>query len=203
MTALTIPPKRERSATWSRRDILSMAGMLGISLAAPTWAKPPAPPSLKQSDVALIGEIADIIIPATETAGAKTARVAEFARMMVNDWFIEEERQRFQTGLRAFEREAKRLHGSDFLNLSARQREALVSSSLAAAEASTVGPNAKPPFIVLMKRLTVLGYYTSEVGAAEELELNLAPGKYEPCAEAGPAARAGSTGFSNPKFSAS
>lgn len=192
-----------RSTTFSRRDILSMAGMLGIALAAPACAKPLAPPLLTQSDVALIGEIADIVIPATETAGAKAAGVAEFARMMVNDWFIEEEQQRFLAGLRAFEQEARRLHGSDFLKLSAQQREAMVGSALTAAEARTAGANEKPPFIVLVKRLTILGYYTSKIGATEELDLNLAPGRYEPCAQAGADVHAGSTGFRNPTFSAS
>jgi hypothetical protein len=187
----------------SRRDLLGAAGMLGVALAMPVRAKALAPALLTDADAALLGEIADIIIPATDTGGAKAAGTAEFARMMVSDWFVEEEQQRFLAGLREFEKESRRVHGGEFLKLSGEQREAMVGSVLATAEARTAGPNGRPPFIIVMKRLTVLGYYTSEIGASEELELNLAPGRYEPCAPAGPLVRAGSTGFSNPDFSAS
>jgi len=187
----------------SRRDLLTAAGMLGIAFAMPVGAKALAPPLLTDADVALLGEIADIIIPVTDTGGAKAAGVAEFARMMVSDWFIEEEQQRFLAGLGEFEKETRRLHGGEFLKLSREQREAMVGSVLATAEATTAGPNEKPPFIIVMKRLTVVGYYTSKIGASEELELNLAPGRYEPCAPAGPDVRAGSIGFGNPNFSAS
>ena len=186
----------------SRRDLLSMAGMLGIALAMPTGARSLSPALLTESDLALVGEIADIIIPATNTAGAKAAGVIQFAGMMVSDWFIQEERQRFLRGLRAFDKQAETLYGSGFLTLSAQQKQALVCSVLTAAETRTAAVSEPPPFIVLLKRLTVLGYYTSKIGAAEELELNLTPGRYEPCAHTGPEVRAGSTGFRNPTFSA-
>lgn len=191
-----------QGSTVSRRDFLGLAGLLGVALAAGGCARSLARPPLSESDVALIGEIADIIIPSTDTAGAKQAGVAEFARMMVSDWFVEEEQVRFLSGLRAFEKEVARRHGNTFLRLSAPQQQEMVRSLLAAAEIRTSGSNDKPSFIVLVKRLTVLGYYTSEVGAAEELDLNLAPGKYDPCAQVGPDVRAGSTGFRNPTFCA-
>lgn len=37
------------------------------------------------------------------------------------------------------------------------------------------------PFFRVMKELTVVGYYTSEVGATQELRLNLVPGRYDAC----------------------
>ncbi|SHK91995.1 gluconate 2-dehydrogenase subunit 3 family protein [Rhodothermus profundi] len=37
------------------------------------------------------------------------------------------------------------------------------------------------PFFRIMKELTIVGYYTSEVGATQELQLNLVPGRYDAC----------------------
>jgi hypothetical protein len=38
-----------------------------------------------------------------------------------------------------------------------------------------------PHFIRLMKELTLLGYYTSEVGATEELKYIAVPGRWDAC----------------------
>ncbi|MGF7151861.1 hypothetical protein FHS96_005529 [Sphingomonas zeicaulis] len=34
-----------------------------------------------------------------------------------------------------------------------------------------------------LRKLTIYGYYTSEAGASQELDLNLAPGAYDACAK--------------------
>ncbi len=50
-------------------------------------------------------------------------------------------------------------------------------------EAGQVEPPAEeppPPFFSQLKELTVAGYYTSEVGATQELHWNPAPGEYRP-----------------------
>lgn len=46
------------------------------------------------------------------------------------------------------------------------------------AEEPDVAPDA-PPFFRQLKELTLAGYYTSEVGATEELRWNPAPGRYD------------------------
>lgn len=42
------------------------------------------------------------------------------------------------------------------------------------------GSDAPPPFFRQLKELTLAGYYTSEVGASQELRWNPAPGRYDP-----------------------
>ncbi|MDX1530819.1 MAG: gluconate 2-dehydrogenase subunit 3 family protein [Rhodothermales bacterium] len=46
--------------------------------------------------------------------------------------------------------------------------------------AAVGGQGAPPPFFRQVKELTLAGYYTSEVGATEELRWNPAPGRYDP-----------------------
>jgi hypothetical protein len=61
---------------------------------------------------------------------------------------------------------------------------------LAAAEGGATAPRA--PFVVLMKRLTIFGYYTSELGATTELHQQIAAARYEPAAVVKPGDRADS-----------
>ncbi len=44
---------------------------------------------------------------------------------------------------------------------------------------TTVGGDAPPPFFRQLKELTLAGYYTSEVGATQELQWLAAPGRYD------------------------
>ncbi|WP_420455978.1 gluconate 2-dehydrogenase subunit 3 family protein [Rubrivirga sp.] len=44
---------------------------------------------------------------------------------------------------------------------------------------ATVGEAAPPPFFRQLKELTLAGYYTSEVGATQELQWLAAPGRYD------------------------
>lgn len=197
--------------------------MLGIALAIPL-AGCMRRDEFSPSDADLIAEIAEIIIPTTNTIGARGAQVGDFVQMMVNDWFSEEERQRFMVGMRRFERSAIERYHRLFLSLSLEQRTNLVGVALEGAEGAAEGaarpvegPNdgspradgsraqaARPPFILLMKRLTVLGYYTSEAGATQELLLNLVPGSYEACGHRDGVTKEGlNLGLRNPTFSAS
>lgn len=207
-----------------RRDVLQLAGMLGVSLIVPGCTPIKADFSLSQSEVDFMSEIADVIIPATDTPGARQANVGEFARMMVADWFDEPDRKRFVTGLGICQADLKSRFGREFADLSSAKKVEAVAAILNPAEkqlanapkvavrnapANPTGPTAppmiaKPPFIIVMKRLTVLGYYTSEIGASQELELNIVPGRYDSCAHEEPGMRAGSIlGLRAPTFSAS
>ena len=217
-------PKSLEQGQPKRRDVLQFAGMLGVSLIVPGCTPINSDVPLSQSDVDFMTEIADIIIPATDTKGAREAEVGEFARMMVADWFDEQERERFVMGLGLCRADLESRYGRRLGDLSAAEKEQAVASILVPAEthaadaptgadrsaptnpagSSATAAMPKPPFIIVMKRLTVLGYYTSEIGASEELELNLIPGHYDSCSHEEPGMRAGSIlGLRSPTFSAS
>lgn len=174
-----------------RRDLLQLAAAFGLSLTVPGLAaKTPAAP-LAGTDLALIGDVADLIIPATDTGGAIAAGVPAFVQKMVSGWFSDADRENFLSGLREFSAGAIRRHGKPFGRLSATEKEAYFGPLLAAAEAAPA-PAAHAPFVVLMKRLTVFGYYTSELGATVELQQQIASARYEPAAAVEPGERADS-----------
>ncbi|MDQ2656828.1 MAG: gluconate 2-dehydrogenase subunit 3 family protein, partial [Bacteroidota bacterium] len=52
----------------------------------------------------------------------------------------------------------------------------------AAVEAeSTTDPAPKRPFILMMKELTMLGFFTSQAGATQVLQYEAVPGAYKGC----------------------
>ena len=74
--------------------------------------------------------------------------------------------------------------------LTASQKDQYFGELLATAEGGATAP--RTPFVVLMKRLTIFGYYTSELGATTELHQHIAVAQYEPAAVVKPGDRADS-----------
>jgi hypothetical protein len=160
--------------------------MFGLTLVAPGLSAKAAAP-LTPKDMALIGVVSELIIPTTDTGGAIAAGVPDFVKLMLADWFIEAERDHFLSSMAEFSAAARKRYGKDFEELPANQKEEFFGERLAAGE---VAPRA--PFAVLMKRLTVFGYYTSELGATTELHQQMASAQYVPAAVVKPGDRADS-----------
>jgi glucoside 3-dehydrogenase (cytochrome c) hitch-hiker subunit len=177
----------------TRRSLLRLGAILGVCLAFPQAAT--AVEAFNAGDEALIADVAEIIIPATDTGGAKAAGVPAFITKMVGEWFEQSERDNFVRGLRAFDAAAISRYGKRFLSLAGNDRVAHVEAELRRAEAPQSAGLDRPrsPFILLMKRLTLFGYYTSEVGASVELMLNLVPGEFIPSADVSAGIRDDST----------
>lgn len=127
---------------------------------------------------ATIIAIAEMIIPATETPGAKAARVNEFIDVILTDWYDDKEKQRFLAGLADVDRRSRELFGRSFVRCRAKQQASLLSvldEQLAEARQGIVPGSGRrgkrrPPgenFFFMMKQLTLIGYYTSEIGAQE------------------------------------
>ncbi len=142
----------------------------------------------------LVIALAETILPETETAGATTARVDEFVGHMLGAWFLAAERSQFLAGLDDFADGCLKANGAPFTSLSSASRteyvasidRAAVEARLRAASGGTAfgllegwrdyldggdsdapvqRPNDPLRFFAVLKELTLVGYYTSEVGA--------------------------------------
>ena len=174
----------------NRREFVQLATVFGLSLTLPDLqAKTPAVP-LTVDELNLIGDVSELIIPTTDTGGALAAGVPAFVKMMLSEWFSSAERDNFIAGMREFAAGAEKKYGKTFAALSAKQKDEYFGALLASAEAAPSGPHT--PFVVLMKRLTIFGYYTSELGATVELHQQIATAQYEPAAVVKPGDRADS-----------
>jgi hypothetical protein len=174
----------------SRRDVLQLAAMFGLTLTVPGFAAQAPETPLTADEMTLIGAVSELIIPTTDTGGALAAGVPDFVKMMLSGWFSAAERGRFLSGMHEFSAGARQKYGKDFAALSAIQQDEYVGELLRAAESAPASAHA--PFVVLMKRLTIFGYYTSELGATIELHQQIATAQYEPAAVIKPGERADS-----------
>ena len=146
---------------------------------------------LSASQRKLVAEVAEIIIPKTDTPGAIDAGVPAFIEMMLKDCYTTPEHQSFIEGLDA-------LSKSDFLNKNMADKIAIISAieqenkTLMKAynvQQTKMGDNEDKelmavqkkglPFWRLMKELTLLGYFTSKVGVNASFDFVLVPGRFE------------------------
>ena len=81
-------------------------------------------------------------------------------------------------GLKAFDDEAKKEHGDVFIELDAEQQAAFVKK---VHDAAVNSEEKERPFILALKELTMLGFFTSEVGATQVLQYSAVPGSYNGC----------------------
>ena len=121
--------------------------------------------SLNKSQFELIQLIVDIIIPDTDTPGANKAGVPEFIDHMLANFMTTVERPTFISGLDALNDDAE-----GFANLSSKKQVLYIESLDKNRQQNS--------FYRQLKELTVVGYYTSEIGASQELKYNPVPGPY-------------------------
>lgn len=166
----------------SRRELLWMSAVLGATISLPSIGSArTALAPFDPADRRLVAAVADLIIPATDTGGAVAAGVPAFIEKMVTRWFDPAERENFVAGMKRFANDAVALHGRAFADLAPEQKAEYLKSRLQPAVRNSAGqPPSRSSFAALMKRLTVFGYYTSELGGSIELSLNLVPGEYLP-----------------------
>ena len=168
-----------KRTAWIMGGAVSAPAILGIlkgCTAKPTlnWK----PVFLTAEQGTLVSELAEIIIPKTDTPGAKDVGVAGFIDQMVNECYSKEDQDKFLNGLKAFDEEAKKEHGDIFSDLDAEQQVAFV-KKIHDAAVNEKGDDR--PFILTLKELTMLGFFTSEVGATQVLQYNPVPGSYNGC----------------------
>ena len=135
------------------------------------------------ADLALLDEIADTILPETRTPGAKAAGVGTFIALMVTDTYDPNEQRLFRDGLETLERESRAQNGAGFMASSPEQRLALLERLDREAIEYMREPGAinRPHYFRMIKELTLLGYFTSEIGYTQALRYVESPGRFDPC----------------------
>lgn len=132
--------------------------------------------ALTATQAELVATLAEYIIPTTDTPGARAARVDAFIDALLADIFTAEERQRFLAGLADVDERARVAAGTTFLGCTARQQVAVLEALERPAQPVGEGQAA---FFPWLKELTLVGYYTSEIGASQELLYVHVAGRYD------------------------
>ena len=177
------------------------------------------------SDISMLDEIADTILPDTKTPGAKAAGVGPFMALMVTDCYEPKDQKIFRDGLQKLDGACKKANNVSFVSATpqqrldlltaidkeaktysdaveaARKKQSDTTTTTAAKKAEAHLPDERkeagiggdaggavaitadspPHYFRMMKELTLLGYFTSEIGMTKAQRYAETPGKYDPC----------------------
>ncbi len=179
-----------------RRAAAVLGGALSSSLAAGVLAgceacRQPAgtwrPRALRADQAELVATIAEHILPETDTPGARAVGVHQFIDALLAEAFPADERDRFVAGLAEVDRRARQSCGHAFLECAAAAQRTLLEKlasppdPLSATRRGGTQDDLAVRFFRTLKQLTLVGYYTSEIGATRELHHTPVPGRYDGC----------------------
>ena len=165
-----------------RRELLRAIGVAMVASHYPGFVKwayagahesdEPAPPRpqtytpqfFSSEDFARIERLAELIIPSDETPGAREAGAAEFIDFMVGR--DTEQQQPMRTGLAWLHEQSAGRFTRPFLELSEAQQVSLL-EPLAYEAKYREGEEVGREFFRRVKELTLMGFYSSEIGYRE------------------------------------
>ena len=145
--------------------VLAGCGEPGNETAASAWQ----PRTLSPAQNEMVLTMGELILPETDTPGARIARVDRFIDAMLTDYYVEEDRLRFLAGLERAEARAQRVFGTPFGSLSAEQQSELVQALNRAAFRQTGDRPATPPEVVARPDDAVLQENDAQTGNEQAL----------------------------------
>jgi len=138
-----------------------------------------------EGEIRFLDEVADTILPETTTPGAKAAAVGLFMTVMINDCYSNEEKVIFRNGMKQIDLNSSKQFGKSFVKLSATQRHTILSAIDKEQKEYTKTKKDDAPvhYFRMMKELTLLGYFTSEIGCTKARRYMPVPGSYTGCVD--------------------
>jgi hypothetical protein len=128
-----------------------------------------------------LGDVADAILPPTSSPGAKEAGVGSFIPVMVRDCYTKQDQDAFLKVLTEVDAASQGLFNKTFQSLTAEERLQVVNQLDKEAKAYQQDKEAEAPnhYFHLFKQLTLLGFFSSELGATKALRYVQIPGRYD------------------------
>ena len=178
-----------RPMQMNRREAALTFGALWTVLAVPAGAAAQTTPTLTWTPKALslsqarvLDAVAELIMPKTDTPGAREAGVPAFIDRAVGGYCSPTEAQAIRAGLDHIDAVARAAHGLEFAALTSVQQTAqLTGYETPQAATSAVPPRPNAMFFPLLKDLATVGYFTSELGATRAVRYDPVPGAYRGC----------------------
>ncbi len=181
--------------------ILVAGGGLAAAAGGYEWYSLERKPDLEylQQKKELLTELAETIIPATDTPGAREAGAIRYLIPLLAECTPRKTLNRFISGLDDLESRTRSVYKKDFIACSSAERESVLEyfenqndragSFMARAKRHFIGDS----FIVTLKHYVVESYCISEKGATLGLSYVPVPGKNLPCVPLEPNQKAWAT----------
>ena len=149
------------------------------------------PVFFNEAQAQLVSALAEIILPKTSTPGATEVGVPAFIDLLLKEVYPPEDQQKFLSELTFFDQNCEKAYGSKFIDCTVEKQMEYFGKLHAEAMASVgnggstgwwnTGQEEEKSFILKIKELTLLGFFTSEPGATQVLQYSQAPGPYQGC----------------------
>jgi len=122
----------------------------------------------------LLGEIAETIIPRTDTPGAKELNLHLYVLKMLDDCYSDLEQKQFVNGIEQLKDFVHHRHAKSFNKLSITQRQNIL---LDLEKSKTLSPELFA-FYTIIKQRTIKGYLNSKYVMTSLIKYELVPGRY-------------------------
>ncbi len=175
--------------TFLKRVSLSAGGALllpSVSLLQGCEYKPRVRTALTEGDIPFLDEIGDTLLPPTETSpGAKASNIGGYMMVMYADCLAPESQAVFLNGLNEVDARSSQKFSTSFEQAQPEQRLQLMQTIHEEARAyrlkMAVGETRLPHYFDLFKRMTLSGYFSSEIGMTQARNYLPLPGRFEAC----------------------
>jgi gluconate 2-dehydrogenase gamma chain len=167
----------------------ALVGVLNGCKSSPELAFKPE--LLNEDQASIVSIVSELIIPRTETPGAIDVGVPSFIDQMVKNVYPQESKDKFLKDLNEFNEGARKDHRKTFLECNDDEQLAYFTAQHTDAINKTTGSGStgwwnagmasNKPFVMELKELTLLGFFTSEAGATQVLQYKQVPGPYQGC----------------------
>jgi len=155
---------------------LSLSPALLISLESCSKKRPTSdiPVYLDQEQFDNIWQIAELVLPKTESPGADDAKVTPFIDQLFGEFFEEAIKTQYTLGLKTFLEDCKSQNGKSFLDLDEKDQIVYLKKVDSDEE--------KDSFFRTFKKIILWAYFTSEPGM-KSMNYVPVPGRFNGCIE--------------------
>jgi hypothetical protein len=181
---MNTPPRQvmnRREAVW-RIAVLMGGAMVGseVLLSGQAIAGKAPTRGFTDDDRALLDEIGETIVPATDIPGAKAVGIGAFMTMMVTDCYNDRQHAVFLEGLGKINDACRAKFGTAFMDSTPAQRTELANAldPEQMAYNKTKSKDEPAHYFRMMKELAILGYFTSEIGCTQAVKYIEVPGAF-------------------------
>jgi Gluconate 2-dehydrogenase subunit 3 len=165
-----------------RSALITLAGAVAGLVSLPSWASGWSAETVRLNrsllsvdQNELLADIAETVIPATDTPGAKALNVQQFIQKVIVDCADKPSQEMFTKGIGMIDDLAQKSFGKPFREGDAAQRMAVLT------QMSKSDDPAQKGFYNLVKNLTIRGYMNSEYVMTNLTHFEFIPGRYHGC----------------------
>lgn len=142
------------------------------------------------SDEEIFGEFSEIILPTTaKSPGAKAAGVGALIPLIIKDCYPPNLQDLFKKGFNEMLALCKTKFNKEFMSLNSEEKNQLMNQL----KQQTIDNNKEASFFLIARDLTILSYFSSEIGCTMAREYLPIPGKYDGNVEYKPEQKAWAT----------